>query len=129
MLDDLIGCVIPAPEPINTRIPPNLIGEAFQILEFHKIFSSSFGDILFSDSLKKLTLADMETVLFEQTSSGLYCDFIFFFIQVRFTFLLFLFLLFYISFFYFFTFPFFTFLISFFLEIHFLEGSKLLYKM
>ena len=82
VLDDLSEFVLPAPDPVETRIPADLVGDAFAIIEFQKNFATAFGDILFSDSLKKLCLADMETILFEKSSSGLFCDMLFFYIQV-----------------------------------------------
>ena len=83
-LDDLSEKILPAPEEVPTSLSPDLVGDCFALVEFQKVFGSekSFGSFMHSDSLKNLTLSDIEGLLQEQTTSGLFCDILFFYIQV-----------------------------------------------
>ena len=65
-----------------------LIGDCLSIIEFQRTFNSAFGDLVYTGEIgKKLDLSHMETILFEETSSGLFCDMLFFYIQEIFWFL------------------------------------------
>ena len=65
-----------------------LIGDCLSIIEFQRTFNSAYGDLVYTGEIgKKLDLSHMETILFEETSSGLFCDMLFFYIQEIFWFL------------------------------------------
>ena len=83
-LDDLSQKILPAPEEVPTSLSPDLVGDCLALVEFQKVFGSekSFGTFRYS-SLNNLTLSNIADLLQEQTTSGLFCDILFFYIQVR----------------------------------------------
>ena len=44
-LDDFNSFLLPSPDTVKTRIPSNLLGDVFQLIEFQKNFSNAFGDM------------------------------------------------------------------------------------
>merc|ERR1711892_146077 len=81
-LDDFVSFQLTAPKAIKTRhLPAELLGDAFQVIEFHRIFAHAYGEMQFSSHLRHLTLGDMEQVLYSNASSGVFCDMLFFYVQ------------------------------------------------
>ena len=44
-LDDFNSFLLPSPDTVKTKIPSNLLGDVFQLIEFQKNFSNAFGDM------------------------------------------------------------------------------------
>lgn len=80
-LDDFRSFLLPPPKTIKTRIPEKFLGDVLQLIEFQKNFASAFGEMQFSDNLRKLTLEDIEEVFYSKSTSGTFCDMLFFYVQ------------------------------------------------
>lgn len=80
-LDDFNSFLLPPPQSISTKIPHALLGDVFQIIEFHRNFSNAFGDMQYVSHLRKLGLKQMEEILYSNDTQGTFCDMLFYYIQ------------------------------------------------